>query len=319
MIKRVKRAIGFHAFSEIKHAYVMTLFALLPVLIVMVILQFTIVVNEQNYIVNIKVSNIAVLQYMMISIIHIIICSSVFYTIFKNIKVISVQKEKVLIGHVVFLTILVSLFFIIILLKTNTNLEILSHDIVYKSFISVNEVSILFKTARISYLNIDFYYFSLFPVITVCFAFFATISVIFEISVYSEKLYKLDVANCNLKDSIDIFDATKNSLIKLIIILTSGSYSTAVYFSASIKNNNISFANYAELAHSMSLAWGAIFTLTLTSILLYPIYRHYDDVLIIYNRSDKEKYNKLIFQRKIQYLASLISPIIGAYFGYFHL
>ncbi|MGD9808490.1 MAG: hypothetical protein AB7U93_07890, partial [Deferribacterales bacterium] len=145
------------------------------------------------------------------------------------------------------------------------------------------------------------------------------ISAIFEMSVYSEKLNKLDVSNCTLEDLVYIFDAIKNCLIKLIIILTSGSYATAVYFSAPVKSNDNSFNNYAELAHSMSLAWGAIFTLTLVSILLYPIYRHYDDIIMLYNYSDKDKFNKLVLQRKTQYIISLVSPIIGAYFGYFHI
>lgn len=320
-----KRLILFH-FKGLKYSVSTILFALIPVILAILVLQLF--VNVRLYDQGIRTIeikdgyNIEILIYYIVSgIVHIIICAIIVNQFaLSNKQDIPVIKLNVTRNTRVLFLFLV--FFLVYSLdRLHINLAYLSHERLYV-LLGKSE---FFKASFVSFPSgLDwFHLFSSLPFLLICFALSVMIYAGFYIGneMYNF-VYKQDLSAEKLKEIIkDLHRLLRNYAKLLSIVMVSSTIATILFFQLPVPliKDELIKANYSNVSMSMGICWGVVFSLTLLFLCIYPYKIAYKKVSLIIQMErvkndpeledwiDKHKsYYSFIWNLKL--FTSIISP-----------
>lgn len=270
-------SVKLFSFKGLKFSVQTILFALIPVLISIILLQFFVNIHsydEEVKRIEIKEGyNIEMLIYYLVSgLVHIIICA-----IIANQFALTNRKDvpgiKLSVTRNLRLLFLFFVFFLVYFLDmSHINLAYLSHERLYV-LLSKSE---FYKPAFASFpLTLDwFHLFSSFPFLLICFALSVMIYAGFYIGneMYNF-VYKHDFSTEKLKEYIkDLHLLLLNYAKLLSIVMVSSTIATILFFQLPVPliKDELIKSNYSNVSMSMGICWGVIFSLTLLFLCIYP-------------------------------------------------
>lgn len=316
----------FFSFKGLKYSVNTILFALIPVILAIVVLQLF--VNVRTYDQDIRkieiqeVYNIEMLIYYIVSgLVHIIICA-----IIANQFALTNKKDipgiKLSVTRNTRLLFLFLVFFLVYFLdRIHVNLAYLSHERLYV-LLSKSE---FYKPSFVSFPSgLDWFnLFSSFPFILICFALSVMIYAGFYIGneMYNF-VYKHDLSTERLKEHIKELHRLLRNYAKLLsIVMVSSTIATILFFQLPVPliKDQLIKVNYNNVSMSMGICWGVVFSLTLLFLCIYPYQIAYKKVISIIQMErvkndpvleewmDKHKsYYSFIWNLKL--FTSIISP-----------
>lgn len=322
----MSKRFNLFSFKGLKYSVSTILFALIPVILAIVVLQFFVNVSAYDQTlrtIEIKAGyNIEVLIYYLVSgLVHLIICA-----IIANQFALTNKKDipgiKLSVTRNTRLLFLFLMFFLVYFLdRVHINLAYLSHERLYVLLTK----SDFFKPSFAFFpKNLDwFHLFSLFPFLLICFALSVMIYAGFYIGneMYNF-VFKQDLSADKLKEHIkDLHRLLRNYAKLLSIVMVSSTIATILFFQLPVPliKDEVIKISYSNVSMSMGICWGVVFSLTLLFLCVYPYKIAYKKVSTIIQMErvkndpeleewiDKHKsYYSFIWNLKL--FTSIISP-----------
>lgn len=265
------------SFKGIKYSVSTTLFALIPVILAIVLLQLFINIRPYDQglsAIEIKEGyNIEMLIYYLVSgLVHIIICT-VIANQFALTNKKDIQGIKLSVTRNTRLFFLFAVFVLVYLFdRIHINLAYLSHDRLY-ILLSKSE---FYKSSFVSFPpgRDWFHLFSSFPFLLICIALSVMIYAGFYIGneMYNF-VYKQDLSAPKLKEQIKELHRLLRNYAKLLsIVMVSSTIATILFFQLPVPliKDEIIKTGYNNVSMAMGICWGVVFSLTLLFLCIYP-------------------------------------------------
>lgn len=312
------------SFKEIKYAYLIWMICFIPVITLTIVLEFCINVDElmlPSSSVGLTGNAGSVISYLSVYVLHIIVCIVfILGTIFKEYEEISHIKQQSIKRHFILLVIATSLL-LTFFSCSGLVISKLSHWIVYDYFINITEISTGFKLYTGLYNAISFYPFSIIPLSATVLGVSTVIASCFEMSActcYLEKTNSCEEWSTRFPISIT---QARHIFIKLVIVLSTSSAATSLYFLLPYEGEGNSPELYFYFAKAMSLKWGMLFSVTIAFVYLVPFLKYVYKIrelkreIELYSNIQHEQYlvattGYKILSENAGYVLSTILPLL---------
>ncbi|WP_084154218.1 hypothetical protein [Maridesulfovibrio frigidus] len=328
-IHSIKHLVGF-GFKEIQHGYAIWLLALTPIIFFSIGAQIVLDRNGLTTLSHLPSQygeSGNVINYLTFSFTHLIACTVIIISSIKRCySTVTKEKQLLIKCNATFSSVFVCLLFCVVISFFSSNIEYLSHQIVYTQLENIPEFGFLFHKIIFENTLFSFRCFSLLPVTLICFGLLAVGFTTYELAIHTSRLMKIKNLEQWNNSFEMIFNDFKGCFLKHIILLATSSIATSLYFLIPVEAGTDFNHAYFSYAKSMSIFWGALFTLTLVAILIWP-HRCYCKVLECVRR-DVHTYDintatkfelccsmSAILKQNFQYSLSVFLPIFVSLLG----
>ena len=265
--------------SEITTGYGIWLLALIPAFMFTAALQILVEPSAIGQSTGVFEGNDAgFLNYVLISVIHQFFCATlIIYSIQRARRTGTPRSQRLRKSHML-LSIPILIGIIASCLSFfDWNIEVLSHQQVYERVIKTDAIAILMRPLVAAGTVFAFKAFSLIPMTSIFVAYSVVILVSFELASCMHSMDKADISNIDrFRDSMSVAVLElKWCFVRTLTVLVSSSVATAFYFGLAVVSGDAASADgYTPIANSMSLLWGAVFSMIMIFMFAKPVWRY---------------------------------------------
>lgn len=265
--------LGLHV-QEVRTGYVIWMISLIPVLVFAIGLELFLDIGEIDLNPEYKSlvgSSGSVINYLSIILSHTIICLTFFgASLLKKYDFVSREKERLIKRNIIYSLLILSIVLYLFVTIMNTAIEQLSHHFVYQYIRNIQQVKYLFGNEVFSGTPFSFYIFSIVPFGAIIFGLTCIPIASFELALHTSRFQNIKDIHEWDKNFEMIFSDIKGCFIKVVIVLATSSIATSLYFLMPYGEQGLSPASYFTFAKAMSVFWGVVFSLTITSFFVLP-------------------------------------------------
>jgi len=306
---------------EIRTGHTIWLISLVPVLLFAIGAELFLDVDKINLNPDGKSlagSSGSFINYLSVILSHTLICLTFFgATLLKKYEFLSKEKEKIIKLNTLFALFVLSFVFYIFVIVVDSNIEQLSHQLVYKYIECCPQTKKLFATEVFRGTPISFYIFSIVPFGAVIVGLTCIPSSSFELAIHTSRFRNIRNIHEWEKNCDIIFADIKGCFVKVVIILATSSVATSLYFLLPYEGQELSPSSYFAFAKAMSIFWGIVFSLTITSFFVLPYSAYRKKVLQLKQTmatgSEEVLYDFEVQNRGYVLLASNLRFLVSAF------
>ena len=274
---------SYRSYPEIRAGHKIWLLAITPIVVFFMFFELALLpaprTQAWNWVASNQNANLSYLvQYFASGALHTMFCIWVCVSFYCK-RATGAEKHRLLAQklHALAGSLIVAGAFWLVVLFSESQIEFLSHETVYALLMSHDSLKSYFvcATPNLSAQTChSFYLFSAFPMGLVTIGHLAIIPIIFSVGQQSN-FFSISKLEKNWKETMQYFtNLIQGKFLLLTAMLFSSSLTTSFYFflPLAVLDSDSSRESYKIFATSMSLTWGAIFSLTLIAILVMPYY-----------------------------------------------